>query len=40
MPARLALGVNYVWKLGEGSMQRDVEALAGKDSGLGEVGEK
>ena len=40
MPARLALGVNYVWKLGEGSMRRDVESLAGKDSGLGDVGEK
>ena len=40
MPARRALGVNYVWKLGEGSMQRGVEVLAGKDSGLGDVGEK
>ena len=40
MPERLALGVNYAWKMGEGSMHLDVEALAGKDSGLGEVGEK
>lgn len=32
--------MDYVWKLGEGSMQRGVEVLASNDSGLGGVGEK